>query len=207
MKLIVLTAPEGYKEEALVLRQLLDSGLETLHVRKPSFSKEQMEGYIKLIPPQFYNRIVLHSHHHLIERYNFKGIHLTGDFIRSVDDHSLKELIQVLKKRRMTVSRPMHTLEELVQNKLNYDYVFLSPLFNSISKANYPSTLSLASIELVMENYLSSVKVIGLGGIDEQSIPSAMKTGIHGVALLGAIWNANETPLTKFNAIKKSIAQ
>ena len=59
---------------------MFEHGLESLHIKKPGFSKKQLKKYIELIPTKHHNKIIIHSHYSLALRYNLKGIHLSNSF-------------------------------------------------------------------------------------------------------------------------------
>ena len=40
---------------------MFENGLETLHIKKPDFSKKQLNNYLELIPKKHHNKIVIHS--------------------------------------------------------------------------------------------------------------------------------------------------
>ena len=62
MKLVVITAPDFLPDEAQALTQLLDAGLDRLHLRKPGCTEEELETLISLLPAEHYGRISLHDH-------------------------------------------------------------------------------------------------------------------------------------------------
>lgn len=45
MKLIVITQPEFFEDEAAAITSLFDAGLEILHLRKPGASYEDMDKF------------------------------------------------------------------------------------------------------------------------------------------------------------------
>ncbi len=205
MKLIVITNPEEVKKEAEKITALFEEGLELLHCRKPEWDSVRFEGFLKTIPSKYYKKIVIHSHYKLIEKYNLKGIHLTGAYRKLIDDKILQELFKTIKKKNITISTSFHSVEELKNNKWKYDYVFLSPLFDSISKKNHFSEFDIVEVKNVLEEYKAYPKVIALGGIDENTIKSIGSIGFAGAALLGVIWRTDEV-VEKFNQLKKTIA-
>src|SRR6478735_786042 len=77
MRLIVITPSKDVPDEQTLVTKMFESGLKTLHLRKPKHSTAQMMDYIKEIPKHFHNRIVIHSHHKLALKFNLKGIHLS----------------------------------------------------------------------------------------------------------------------------------
>lgn len=91
-----------------------------------------------------------------------------------------------------------HSLDELKNYKEKYDYAFLSPIFDSISKKGYQSKFNNASD---LRNAVSEKNIIALGGIDEDKIEVCRELDFSGIALCGAIWE-NENPLQKFLKIK-----
>lgn len=66
------------------------------------------------------------------------------------------------------------------------DYLFLSPIFNSISKPNYPAQFPL---EQLRASTIIDDKVIALGGIALERLPLLHGIPFGGVALLGDFWN------------------
>lgn len=93
-----------------------------------------------------------------------------------------------------------HSLNELEDCEEKYDYAFLSPIFDSISKEGYKSNYDLKEIKKLLKN--RNEKIIALGGIDEDKIDAVKDLGFSGIALLGAIWQT-ENPLEKFKRIKE----
>lgn len=188
MKLIVISNPTNLNNEHEILCSLFLSGLEYFHLRKPDFSKEEMENFLKKISPNYFNKIVLHSHHGLVEKYNLKGKHISSNHIEFKSDSKY-------------ISTSFHTLEEIENCKEKYDYVFLSPIFDSISKAGYKSNFDLNELNhspLLRRG--AGGEVIALGGINKNTIYDAMKIGFDGVAVLGGLWMSNN-PIETFNLL------
>ncbi len=100
-----------------------------------------------------------------------------------------------------------HSLKELEDCKEKYEYAFLSPIFDSISKVGYKSKFShrlhkFSQIKSELISAISGKNIIALGGIDEDKIETCRKLGFAGVAVLGAIWQS-KNPLEKFKRIKE----
>lgn len=93
-----------------------------------------------------------------------------------------------------------HSLKKLEDCKEKYEYAFLSPIFDSISKSVYKSKFNFQ--ELKNSPLLRwDAAVIALGGIDEDKIETCREIGFTGVAVLGAIWQ-NGNPLEKYKRLK-----
>ena len=125
MKLITITQPAFFEGEAEAITSLFDAGLEILHLRKPGASYEDMEQLLNRLPPEYLKRIVTHEHFQLASFRNLKGIHLNGRNPAAPAGFTGH------------ISRSCHSLEEVVKYKATCDYVFLSPIYDSISKEGY----------------------------------------------------------------------
>lgn len=93
-----------------------------------------------------------------------------------------------------------HSLVELEACNLKYEYAFLSPVFDSISKVGYASKFDWQMLKASLTT--KKDKIIALGGVDEDKLNMIRDLGFSGIALLGAIWQ-NETPVEKFKQIKE----
>ena len=82
MKLIVISSSSSLENEAKVITNLFEAGLETFHLRKHKQSTKNTKELLKDIPAHFHNRIIIHSHHKLAYKFNLKGIHLTKTHIK-----------------------------------------------------------------------------------------------------------------------------
>ena len=182
MKWITITSPEFLSGEAIFIDKLFSQGLDLLHLRKPEASLEAYKRLLLQIPKHWYSRIVLHEHFALAEKFGLHGIHLN------------RRCSQVPDSFRGSISCSCHTLEEVKKQKASKDYVFLSPIFDSISKVGYhaafsPTLLKQAAIENVIDE-----KVIALGGITANNIFLVKEWHFGGVALLGDIWKRMSDP-------------
>lgn len=199
IRIVVLTDPGEVENEYEIINGLFSAGLYRLHVRKPEFSYRQMEDFVKAIPKKYRRRLVLHSHHFLTLKYGLGGVHLTDKMRRLAMYTWLKVRLTRLILGRLTVSASFHKLSDLEKDNHTYSYVFLSPIFESISKKNYKPNYNLVTLFENLPNI--DHKVLALGGVDESKINLCIETGFKGAGLLGSIWGA-ENPLEEY---KKTI--
>ncbi len=177
MKLIVITSPEFLINEADAINGLFRAGLQVLHLRKPNASAGEIENLIRQIDSKYRNRIVLHEHFLLAERYCLKGIHL----------NMRNSKVPVGYKGHVSCS--CHTMEEVSKWKPVCDYIFLSPIFDSISKTEYRAAFTSTDLLKARNDGVIDSKVIALGGICKRNMAEAKEMGFGGVAVLGDIWN------------------
>jgi thiamine-phosphate pyrophosphorylase len=191
-KLIVLADASKMEHRIQELIALFGGGLECLHLRTADFPEAELEILLKRIPSVFHNRIVLHGHYALAIRLRLKGIHLTEKTKLLSDTPGF-----IQQARALQISGSFHSFAALNANTLKYDYVFLSPVFDSISKAGYNSGFDLTDLQTFLAGYKQSGKgteVIALGGIDAASIAKARAIGFDGAALYGALWEETNPP-------------
>ena len=142
------------------------------------------------LSPKLIKCIHLHDHHDLAETYELGGIHLNARHTE--------------KPARYTgcVSRSCHSLEEVSRHKSACDYVFLSPIFESISKTGYASAFTEEALRRAAEDGVLDEKVIGLGGVTVDKIENLKVWNFGGAALLGAIWPTDSAKIGEEKAIE-----
>ena len=199
MRLILISDSKEFDEELDILHELFEAGLENFHIRKPKMSTRSLRKYISSIDKKFHKHIVIHSHHELAAEFHIKGIHLT-------ESHKSKNFLSTwlklkyiaYKRGDIQVSTSFHALHSLRNYKSEYSYVFLSPIFDSISKVGYRNRFNEDTLEKAIK--ASQYKVIAMGGIDETKIEKIHEYGFDGFALLGGIWQSNN-PVEEFKKI------
>ena len=177
MKLILITPPYFFTEEDQIITALFQEGLDYLHLRKPDTEAIYSERLLSLIPEQYHKQIVIHDHFYLQEEFKLMGIHL---------NHRNPEIPQNYKGH---ISCSCHSIDEVKRRKNLCNYVFLSPIFDSISKAGYHSGFSGNELFQAAKAGIIDRKVIALGGITTDNLWQIKELGFGGAALLGNIWN------------------
>jgi len=198
-QLIVISSPVEIDNEAAIVSQLFELGLTNFHLRKPLWTESTLTKFIEAIPTIFHSKIVLHTHFQLAEKLNLKGIHLSEESRHSMNVYEKYKII----------STSFHTIEDVKKNNYPFEYVFLSPIFDSISKTNYKGKFDLK----ILEEQIISIAIlkgkrfdlIALGGISSENIETTVQMGFSGAALLGAIWESQH-PVNEFLAIQSKIS-
>lgn len=177
MKLIAITSPSFLEGEDVFIPRLIDWGVDLVHLRKPDGTVEACERLLKNIPSTYYNRIVVHDFFELQADYGLRGIHLNRRNPNPPDGFS------------GSLSRSCHSWEEVKQAQEVCDYVFISPIFDSLSKQGYRSAFSPEELERAAQEGLIHEKVVALGGVCAGNLPQVGRYGFGGAALLGDLWS------------------
>ena len=181
MKLIVVTAPTFFVEEDKIITALFEEGLDILHLRKPETPAMYSERLLTLIPEKYHKRIITHEHFYLQEEFSLMGIHLNTRNPKEPHDYSGH------------ISCTCHSLDE-VQNKNHfYDYLFLSPIYNCITKSGVTSGFTAEELRQAGKSKVIDSRVMALGGITPDNILEIKDYGFGGAVVMGDLWN-------KFNA-------
>lgn len=199
MKLIVISNSAMMENEASIITRLFEAGLETFHLRKHKVSTRKTKELISAIPAHFHNRIVIHTHHNLARHYNLKGIHLTKTHKkRKLRTWLILKLIK-LKNPNILISTSYDTIGKLFEqpDSYKYDYVFLSPIFESIT-SKFQGGYTVHSLRSALSK--TSYKVIARGGVDINAIEKANEIGFEGLAFYNSIWKRKD-PIGEFNSI------
>lgn len=181
MKLIVVTAPTFFVEEDKIITALFEEGLDILHLRKPETPAMYSERLLTLIPQKYHKRIITHEHFYLQEEFSLMGIHLNTRNPKEPHDYSGH------------ISCTCHSLDEVRNKKHFYDYLFLSPIYNCITKTGVTSGFTAEELRQAEKSKIIDSKVMALGGITSDNILEIKDYGFGGAVIMGNLWN-------KFNA-------
>jgi thiamine-phosphate pyrophosphorylase len=189
--ILVITPETIVQNETEIINQMFQEGLELLHVRK-LLNREEMNNFLQSINKEFYPRLVLHSYHdlgkeHSIFRFHFRE---TDRLAKNFEAYRGENII----------STSVHDIEMFNALEKEWEYAFISPVFQSISKKGYGEKSSIMEDIIYRNNH--EVKLIALGGINEKNISTVFEKGADGAALLGAIWESDQ-PLNTFKKCRR----
>lgn len=175
--IIVITLPEFFEGEAERIVQFLEGDVDLVHIRKPGAKSEQIEELLLKIPYKLRNRLILHDHFELAIKYRLRGIHLNS------------RNNEITKGWKGAVSRSCHSIAELAEcKKKSYDYLSLSPIFDSISKEGYKSAFTREQLEEARQKGIIDSRVVALGGVTFDKIGLITEMGFGGAMILGDAW-------------------
>lgn len=167
--ILAITSPFFHKDEAKKITLLLENGeADYIHIRKPGSSINEMRNLIKNISEEYHHVLKLHDHFDLAKEFKIGGVHLNSR--NNFPPANIK-----------SVSKSLHSLKEL-ESAHFYDYVTISPVFNSISKKGYESRFHFSDLVNAIKD---KPNIIALGGVTPERIPLLKDSGFYGAAMLG----------------------
>ena len=196
-EIIIITPPSPQQAPPETVNALFEAGMQRLHLRFPDTDRQHTAQWIEQIAPPHRHRIVMHDHHDLVREMKLGGIHLNSrNPLPPVWYEPTKDI---------TLSRSCHTIDEIKQYHTQYHYLFLSPIFDSISKQGYTSPFTPQQLQQIRQ--LPSSNIYALGGITAEHLPLISQLGFKGAAILGDLWQQPTTQaiLQRFRNYCKSI--
>lgn len=191
--IIVISHPEPVKDEALWINRLFDAGLEVFHLRKAGMDQLELENFINTISEAHREKISFHGYNNIVQKTSVINVHLKVEERKKYSDYQLIEMKIGLNR----LSTSIHHPDEYARLCSAFDYCFLGPVFNSISKKEYTGKGF-----TVNDLNKGKIKIVAIGGINEENISEIKNKGYDGAALLGSIWNQTD-PVAGFQKIRK----
>lgn len=158
--------------EAADITALLNRGWTAVHLRHPRASLRDMRRLIEAIPQRHHPRLRLHGHFDLAADFNLGGLHLNG------------RCPEAPRWYGGSISRSCHSVDEVIEAD-GYDYVTLSPIFDSVSKPGYLAAFTDAELSRLAG--IDTPAVIALGGVTAERIDLLRRYNFAGYAMLGSI--------------------
>jgi thiamine-phosphate pyrophosphorylase len=193
MKLIVITPSTSRDREQNILKQMLDLGLPTLHIRKPHLSTESLKKYLEQFSTEQQKHLMIHSHHTLLWNFNLKGIHLTKSHKKQpLRSWAMQKLIK-MRRGNFSMSTSCNSISSMAASYNEFEYIMLTPVFGQTQE--HRPTFSRGTLDLIIGKYPG--KLIARGGSNIESIAKANDIGFTGMAFQNFIWKS-EDPVGQF---------
>ncbi len=173
--------PDFIENEANYINQLFRQD-STCCICASQIPHQAAERLLQEINPKWHPRIVVHDHFSLCKKYHLHGIHLNRR------NHQVPDGFQG------SLSRSCHSFEEVTeaQKEAVFSYVFLSPIFDSISKKGYKHCFSNKDLEVQDQQRHHQRKGDCPRWRYSQFIPQLRVWNFGGAAFLGDIWNRRQ---------------
>jgi thiamine-phosphate pyrophosphorylase len=152
------------------INYLFQNGLDFYHLRKPNWNKEDFANFTKEFDSFIQKKIVCH-------------------FPEKIGDCLIHHSVQNKKKEGQFHSCSDHRLEEVLESQKNYENLFWSPVFDSISKDNYSAN---ESIDLEKIPSKLRKRIIALGGVEPSKFKELKERGFSQIAIKGWFWNQKD---------------
>lgn len=161
-------------------------GCRWVSVREKDLAPDEQIALVQRLKPiaqRFGARLTLHGDGTLAAAAGLDGVHLpaTGD----------PAAARALLGPGALIGRSIHgTADAMTLNAAAIDYAIAGPAFATASKPGYGPALGPDGLAAICG--AAPVPVIAIGGIDVQTVPKVMRSGVAGIAVMGAVMRAAE---------------
>ena len=191
--IIVISNPTPVEQEHKIINALFDEGLSIFHMRKLDYTEKEMNHLLMKIDKQHHPKVAFHQHHAMADHFGSRRLHFTEQ-----ERKKFMENISEKNKQQYILSTSIHHINAYTSLPDVFDYCFLSPTFNSISKPDLKSMIT-PDFKLPTK---SKIKIIALGGVNASGIPDVKNYDFDGIAVLGAIWTEPEKAIANFKKLQ-----
>ena len=187
MEVIVISPEHPFPQETEWVQRMMEAGLNRFHLRRTFDSAEAQQHYLRFFDKRHYEKISVHQHQEIALAEGIKHVHIKAD------ERKQNKLVDYWQHS----STSFHSIDELKQEGPLFQYCFISPVFESLSKPGYQGNPSL----LGSAKHIS-IPIYALGGITLHTVAVLKGQGFKGVGAIGAIWQNN--PLEQFLRLKEA---
>lgn len=190
----VLSPTGSVRNEIKIVCELFENGLPTYHLRKPRWSLDRVQSWIKSLPRVYRSRIVLHQFPELVEKFGLGGFHIRAD-------DATPEEIPV---EKLSVQCQHYADLEKCGNR--FRRLMLGPVFPKKDRdITVPARTEqeYAAIVAYRRKTGGTCKIFAFGGVEIANVKRCKKMGFDGVAVVGAIWEAEDNPVAAFKKLSK----
>lgn len=110
---MVISSSENFPQEAKIINQLFEAGMEFFHLRKHGKSESEVNDLLKQILPEFHPNISLHQHHFLAAKNSINRLHFTDFDRRNTKENQLQQL----KKEGFKLSTSIHEVDIIAEQQ------------------------------------------------------------------------------------------
>ncbi len=204
MKLSIITPEHDIVNECTIVTELLQTGVDYIHLRKPGYDLQALVSYLNRINPIYHRHILVHTAHtNIAGQFSVKGLHLSATLRTDDTVNNIR-----LSYPQAFLSTSFHSWHELLDNAMPFNHCFISPIYDSVSKAGYKGIIDgtqLASVKSrLLKNDHGNIQITALGGITPANIRQVKENGFDGAAVLGYVWQA-ASPVMAAELLLKSM--
>ena len=175
------------------VQAVLAGGCKWIQLRMKNASRDEIIETAKALKPicaEAEAILVIDDHVDIAKDLELDGVHLGKSGM------NVKEAREILGEK-FIIGATANTLDDVMSfSPVDVDYIGLGPYKFTTTKANLSPIIELdsyANIVKVAANSKREIPIVAIGGIEHSDIERIMSTGVDGVAVSGALINADDT--------------
>lgn len=193
-KLHYISQPAADGSHLTAIKDALDAGCKWIQLRVKNQSEaeilHQATEAVQLCK-SYHAKLIVNDHPEIAVKAGADGVHL------GLDDMSVNEARAIV-GNKLIIGGTANTFSHVAQRAAEgVDYIGLGPYRFTTTKKKLSPVLGLEGYVSIVEQAQQAgihLPIIAIGGIETADVPLIVQTGLHGVAISGAITHAVDRP-------------
>ncbi|THU39716.1 thiamine phosphate synthase [Niastella caeni] len=191
-RLYFISQQTATKTHIAAIEEALQAGCRLVQLRvknQPEATVLDMATAAKALCDQYNAKLIINDFPHVAKAVGARGIHV------GLQDMPVAE-VRAIVGPQMIVGATANTFEH-IQQRVNegVDYIGLGPFRFTSTKEKLSPILGLEGYQRIMDQMKAAgieTPIVAIGGILADDVPGLKSAGVYGVAVSGAITNAND---------------
>lgn len=187
-KLQYISYPDKNGDHLSGIQAVLEGGVKWIQLRMKDHSLEEIEEValkVKALCQSYQATFILNDHPELVAKLDLDGVHLGKTDLPA-------DQARALLGEGKIIGRTCNTLEDLIEaSQLPIQYIGFGPYKFTQTKKNIDQVLGQNTFSQ-LESWNSTYQfkpIVGIGGIEQEDIPTLTTYGIQGIAASGMFRN------------------
>ncbi len=183
------------------IKLVLDNGIKWVQLRAKNRAPQELlklAEEAKEILQSYEAKLIINDNHLVASMVLADGVHLGKD--DETPENARKFLLNEI------IGGTANSIEDVRRIEKHVDYIGLGPLRFTNTKKNLSPILGLLGYEKLIHEMQLNIPVVAIGGVVIEDIEGLMKTGVHGIAISGAILKS-QNPNEKIKQFIKELEQ
>jgi thiamine-phosphate pyrophosphorylase len=179
------------KTHTTAVREVLEAGCRLVQLRIKNQSEAeviQQATAVKALCDHYEAKLIINDYPHVAKEVGAWGIHV------GLDDMPVAA-VRLITGKQMIVGGTANTFEHIQQRAdEGVNYIGLGPYRFTTTKEKLSPVLGLEGFQRIMDKVRAAgiqLPIVAIGGILPEDVPGLLAAGIHGVAISGALTNAD----------------
>ena len=188
-----ITNASSHDEIIAQVRKVIAGGCRWVQLRMKDSERNDIVAVARELKPICAEHeciLVIDDHVDIAKELELDGVHL------GKTDMNVKEAREILGEK-FIIGATANTLDDVMAfSPVDVDYIGLGPYKFTTTKENLSPIIELesyANIVKVAANSKREIPIVAIGGIEYDDIDRVMSSGVDGVAVSGALINADDT--------------
>ncbi len=179
------------------VRLALEGGVRAIQLREKDLPIRELltlAGEIRSITNEFKSKLFINDRVDVAVAIEADGVHLGH---QSMPPEAVRKIVG----RRMLIGVSTHSADEAgAAEKGGADFITFGPVFATPSKMQYGAPAGIEALKTVKQQI--GIPVFGLGGIKTGNLRDVMNAGADGIAMISAIFGAEDIKAVAENLIR-----